>query len=354
MKFGKIRIEDGYLVFTKRMMINNLPCKDILWAYMRREDGDASEGRRIITNYLVICTRRKKHYQFDMTEKEVEECIRLLRVFNPEMAVGYPRGARLPLKSLPNTRDLGAIVALDGRHIMPKKLIRSGELYHISISDRDVLTKDYKVKTVIDLRTERERVQKPDTIMAGVKYYHIPIIDEETSGITRTGSMEESLERVLRSNGGNAQEYMERLYGNFILDDFSVKQYARFLDVLLDHEDGAVLWHCSAGKDRAGVATVLLLCALGVSRKTIREDYMRSNQYLESELTYMRRYLEAMGAENGLILNNIQILYQVQQSYISEVFRVIEREYGTVSRFLRRALYLTPKAIQELREKYLI
>ena len=37
MKYGKIRIEDGYLIFTKHMMTNNLPCKDILWAYLRRE-----------------------------------------------------------------------------------------------------------------------------------------------------------------------------------------------------------------------------------------------------------------------------------------------------------------------------
>ena len=37
MKYGKIRIEDGNLIFAKRMLINYLPCKDILWAYMRRE-----------------------------------------------------------------------------------------------------------------------------------------------------------------------------------------------------------------------------------------------------------------------------------------------------------------------------
>ena len=83
MKYGKIRIEDGYLIFTKHMMMNNLPCRDILWAYMRREGMDGVEERQLISNYLVIVTRRRKRYKFDMTEREVQEGIRLLKVLNP-------------------------------------------------------------------------------------------------------------------------------------------------------------------------------------------------------------------------------------------------------------------------------
>ena len=139
MKYGKIRIEDGYLIFTKHMMINSLPCRDILWAYLRREGNEGEEGRQIISNSLVIVTRRRKRYKFEMTEKEVHECLALLRALNPEMAVGFPRGGRIPLQSLSNTRDLGAISAKDGRHILPRKLLRSGQLYHMSLADQDVL-----------------------------------------------------------------------------------------------------------------------------------------------------------------------------------------------------------------------
>ena len=122
MKYGKIRIEDGYLIFTKHMMMNNLRCKDILWAYMRREGMDGVEERQLISNYLVIITRRRKRYKFDMTEREVQECIQLLKVLNPEMAVGFPKGGRLPLQNLWITRDLGAIITEDERHILPRRL----------------------------------------------------------------------------------------------------------------------------------------------------------------------------------------------------------------------------------------
>ena len=86
MKYGKIRIEDGFLVFTRHMMINNLPCKDIVWAYMRKEGADESDNRQLSVNYLVIVTRRKKRYKFDMTEKEIHECIRILKILKPDIS----------------------------------------------------------------------------------------------------------------------------------------------------------------------------------------------------------------------------------------------------------------------------
>ena len=143
MKFGKIRIEDGNFIFAKRMLINYLPCKDILWAYMRREGAEGGMHKQFSTSSLVIITRRRKRYEFEMTDKEIRDCIQLLRVLNPELATGFPKGARIPLKSLPNTRDLGALIAKDGRHILPHRLLRSGCLYHISLQDDDTLLDVY-------------------------------------------------------------------------------------------------------------------------------------------------------------------------------------------------------------------
>ena len=52
MRYGKIRIEDGYLAYSRHMMLNSLPCKDIVWAYMRREGDDSPGGsvKQIISN----------------------------------------------------------------------------------------------------------------------------------------------------------------------------------------------------------------------------------------------------------------------------------------------------------------
>ena len=59
MRYGKIRVEDGNLIFFRHMIQNNLPCRDIVWAYIHREGENAEEAvKQMISNYLVIITRR--------------------------------------------------------------------------------------------------------------------------------------------------------------------------------------------------------------------------------------------------------------------------------------------------------
>ena len=319
MKFGKIRIEDGNFIFAKRMLINYLPCKDILWAYMRREGVEGGMHKQFSTSSLVIITRRRKRYEFEMTDKEIRDCIQLLK-------------------------------ARDGRHILPHRLLRSGCLYHISLQDEDTLLDEYHLSTVVDFRTRMEILQKPDSILEGVEYHEIPIVDEETLGITRSKGLLE----MLLGFDQPIDEFMQKQYISFVRDDFSVKEYARFLDVLLHQEDGAVLWHCSMGKDRVGVGTALLLCALGIPRETIMEDYLRTNRYLEEDLQHMIRLLETKMIVDNETMDKIKALYRVKEEYLEAVFETIEQDYGSEEVFMRKALYLTPKAIEALRRKYLV
>lgn len=350
MRFGKIRIEDGNLIFARHMMLNNLPCKDIIWAYMRREGVEGGKQKQFTTSSLVVITRRRKRYQFDMTDREIQECLQILKALNPEMATGFPRGGRIHLQSLPNTRDLGALMTKDGRHILPRKLLRSGSLYHVSLADQDMLLEDYKLSTVIDFRTEAEREQKPDTIMKGVEYYPIPVLDEETSGITQAGTLMDMLTKFDQV----PDEFICKQYENLVRDEICIKQYANFLDVVLHQKKGAVLWHCSAGKDRVGIGTALLLYALGVPRKTIKEDFLKTNVYLDNEMQHMVRYLETRMIVTPEIMDKVRLLYKVKGEYLDTAFRTIEKDYGSVDYFMRKALYMNPKTIEALRNKYLV
>lgn len=157
----------------------------------------------------------------------------------------------------------------------PENFCSSGEIYHASHSDTRILSEEYNVKTVIDFRSAAEVKKKPDDIMAGVEYYHIPIRDEESNGNS-------FFERVM-SCYGEGERYIQERYRSLITDEYSLKQYARFLDVLLHVKNGAVVFHSTTGEDRTGVGTALLLFALGVPKETIRRDYMRSNPCLEEE-----------------------------------------------------------------------
>ena len=350
MKYGKIRIEDGFLVFTRHMMINNLPCKDIVWAYMRKEGADEGDDRQLSVNYLVIVTRRKKRYKFDMTEKEIHECIRILKILNPDMATGFPKGGRISLQSLPNTRDLGAIVTADDRHILPRRLLRSGELYHISESDKNRLREEYNLKTVIDLRSAEERKCKPDTIMAEVEYYHVPVVDEDVQVI----SNREQFVKMLAGLPDDIEEYMIRQYRNLCMDQLVLKQYARFIDILFRQEKGAVLWHCGTGKDRTGIGAAFLLSLLGVEEDVIYEDYLRTNRYMEPKLVYMQRLVQTWPEADEKMTEKLPIIYNVKEEYLAAVFETVKKTYGSMEKFFQNVFYLKPKMIEEFRNKYLI
>ena len=304
MKYGKIRIEDGFLVFTRHMMINNLPCKDIVWAYMRKEGADEGDDRQLSVNYLVIVTRRKKRYKFDMTEKEIHECIRILKILNPDMATGFPKGGRISLHGLPNTRDLGAIVTADDRHILPRRLLRSGELYHISESDKNRLREEYNLKTVIDLRSAEERKCKPDTIIAEVEYYHVPVVDEDVQVI----SNREQFVKMLAGLPDDMEEYM-------------IGQYRKLL---------------------------------GVEEDVIYEDYLRTNRYMEPKLVYMQRLVQTWPEADEKMTEKLPIIYNVKEEYLAAVFETVKKTYGSMEKFFQTVFYLKPKMIEEFRNKYLI
>ena len=311
---------------------------------------DGVEERQLISNYLVIVTRRRKRYKFDMTEREVQECIRLLKVLNPEMAVGFPKGGRLPLQNLWNTRDLGAIITEEERHILPRRLLRSGDLYHLSLADQKALCEEYRLTKVIDLRTEAEAKERPDTILPGVEYYRIPVLDEPRPGITHIRDMD----REFLKNQKDPGKFMGKVYEEILSDQYSVKQFARFVDVLLHHENGAVLWHCSTGEDLTGIATAILLCALGVSRNEIREDYRKTDTCLDKEWIYTKRLLESYPSVGEQEMENARVFFTTEEQWLAGAVSVLEKTYDSVEQFLKKGLYLTPKAQEELKTKYLI
>lgn len=145
---------------------------------------------------------------------------------------------------------------------------------------------------------------------------------------------------------------MAGLYRNLVMDPFSRQQYRKFFDILLAQEEGAVLWHCSAGKDRVGVGTALLLSALNVPRETILADYMMVNTFtadvVEGHLEKLKERLQ-----NPQLIDCLRELMQVQESYLIRVFQAIEETYGTMDAFLEKEMGLDEERRERLREMYL-
>lgn len=270
---------------------------------------------------------------------------------------------RIPLKGLCNTRDLGGYRTVDGRRIKPYKLIRSGALLDGTEEDLQILLSRYGLKTVVDFRTGEERRQKPDPVLPGVTYVENPILEEEAMGITRenenTSDGNTVVKKVIdtiRATGSTPLDYMKNMYINLIKDPFSRAQYRKFFEVLLAQEEGAVLWHCTAGKDRAGVGTILLLSALSVPGEQILADYMKVNTFAKKEIDFLMELLTE-GEERAAIkpeqAEAVRLLFTVDEAYAASVFEVMEQECGSVDAFLEQEMVLTADKRKQLEKLYL-
>lgn len=263
------------------------------------------------------------------------------------------KDGHIDLEGLPNTRDIGGIPAADGRFVKHKCLIRSGALDHATTRDLAVLLDDYKVRTVIDLRTEEERREHPDPEdgLMGVRFVDAPVLSTSTFGVTREGGVMGAL-KALRAVQKNPVGMMEEVYSSMILDENSQKGFAQFFDDVLATEEGSVLWHCTIGKDRAGLAAAFLLHVLGAPREAIVADYTATNRYVESETQNIMDALATYGLA-GKLDDSIHVINAADPRYLQAAFNAVEREYGSLDAYVRDALQVSDEKRDVLRNRYL-
>ena len=254
-----------------------------------------------------------------------------------------------------NARELGGIPVGDGRRVKAGCLIRTGMLASVSARDEERLREEFHVTDIVDLRTDVEISQHPDQTPAGMNYHWHPIFHGKVLGISREEEeAEDPVEKRLiyvRSLEGKAHDSMLRLYPMMVSDPYCVEQLAGFFRLLLAHEEGAFLWHCTAGKDRTGVTAALLLYALGASQETIYEDYLATNEALKGRHQRItREILDRTGDE--MLANQAVVLDSVHRDYLTAVFDTIDEKYGGMDNFLTGQLAVTEAERSRLREKY--
>lgn len=268
---------------------------------------------------------------------------------------------RIALKGLNNTRDLGGYHTMDGRKILPRRLLRSGALFEATKEDLKILTDPCRLGTIIDFRTGEERRQKPDPEIPGVINIFNPILDEKTVGITfeeddsQKNGNKDAVRGVLEhaaSLGGKPRLYVDQLYEDLAINSHAARSYRRFFELLLEADDRAVLWHCTAGKDRVGIGTALLLTALGVDRETIVKDFVMTNDFVAEHAEKTAVQIEAFTG-NKALGDCVRVLFTVSEEYILHAFKAMEQAYGNMDDYLEKHIGLEAENREVLKQKFL-
>lgn len=262
----------------------------------------------------------------------------------------------IALQGVLNARELGGILLKNGKKIKHGKIIRSGRLSDITDEDKKLLKEKWNVTRIVDLRNNREVAEHPDTEMEGSVYQQIAIIPGELDGISRQDDGMDPIDRAiiraenLHKNGG-AKGLLEGMYAQMAADDYCIDKIKDFFDMLLGHDEGAFIWHCTSGKDRTGVTGALILYALGADMDTIKEDYLYTNI---QNRQYRDVVLDKMRAKNAsdMRIEEIRLLESVDWVYMESFMDSIAKVYGSVDNFLADRLQLDDEKISILKSKY--
>ena len=265
----------------------------------------------------------------------------------------YERQA-IGLEGVPNARQLGSYVSKDGRRIKHGVLIRSGVLTKATDNDLCLLKEKYHVNYVFDLRTAYEVNRWPDRIIEGATYVNMPIADENNNffQLILEAPGDTAEEKLLHfAMNPKANPMMKQLYLGMVSDEYCQLQYAALLDRILRSE-GTMLWHCTQGKDRTGLATAFLLSALGFDRKTIVDDFALTNIPYQPNIDRLSKKLRELNAPN-YAFEAIQAEEGVSVENFEAALDLIDHDYGSMENYIKEIFVLTDDELDTLKDKFL-
>ena len=254
----------------------------------------------------------------------------------------------IKLESARNIRDLGGIKTMDGRTVKPCRILRGDGISNMTPGDIDILTNQYKLKTVIDLRSPKEQCEQPDTPMPGVTLHLISIDDGPSGSIVKSTDQTEMKEETMAQKLAKAPKLIDQ-YARFVQSPGSVEQIKKIMHTIIDAReiDGSVLFHCFLGKDRTGLIAMLTLSLLGVSREDIVADYCATPFWYSKALKWFFKLLFKKGSYRAG--KDFYDRFKADPSYIRHLYDTIINDYGSVEDFLRNQLDISDDLRDEFR-----
>ena len=243
----------------------------------------------------------------------------------------------IDFEKIVNPRELGGIPLSCGRHVKSGLLLRSAELSRASSGDLERLSGEFRIAKVFDFRDDSECLRSPDRPVEGAEYIHIPVLPELPAKDRKLRDMTPAF----------LEETFTQMYRDMARLDFCANAYRRFFRELLSCGGRAVLWHCTQGKDRTGIAAILLLSALGAGEETVRGEYFLTN---EAMLPLFEAYRAAGHSPEETAA--MEKLYFVMPCCLNAWYDCIKTDFGSVAAYLRVRLGLEDGDLRLLRDWY--
>lgn len=237
------------------------------------------------------------------------------------------------LASADNFRDVaGPGYATGGGAMRRGVCFRSNEL---TLTDEDATAiRDLGITAIYDLRDEHEVSAHPDAPVPGATWRHL-----EVKGIPMEAvATLESRER--------ADEVMRDVYRAFV-DHLGAREAFGTLMAAVADADAPQLFHCTAGKDRTGWASVLLMHVAGVAEADILAAYLLTNTVSTATRDkYLAMVHEHLGEDKVPVYERVMV---ADERYLQAAYDAVAASYGSLDTYLRDGLGLDDGTLERLR-----
>ncbi len=255
------------------------------------------------------------------------------------------------IKKLTYIHDLGGINTSNLHHLKHGLLFRSSNLSKIDEEGLKNLDEIYKVRNVIDLRTDDEINQQPeDFVSSRLNYMHMPLLtNEENPAVNRLNRLD-ILSDLIKLPGG-VKAHMKGLYRTLVTSPKAINMYREIFKMLLNNNNGeSFLFHCTQGKDRTGVLIYLILIVLGVSNERAKETYLSFNHrsFFKRIAIFLGMNI-AVSPRKAVALNRCLVAKRI---YINSAIEEIDIKFGGINAYIKNQIGLSEEDIKKLRKMY--
>jgi len=249
------------------------------------------------------------------------------------------------MQKLINFRDMGGYAGLDGKKVRTKRLLRAGAPCRLAPDQTQMLI-DHNLALIVDFRSAFEVEGEPVDNIDGADYVNLDVMADMASKWADPNEWKKQL--VPEAADAN----MQKNYASFVHTPSATIGFAEFLRNCAAMENGAVLLHCAAGKDRTGFAAAIILKLLGVSDEDIYADYLRTlEERRQANLEIIEKYRAAGLTDSQL--EALAVMYGVKQEYLAAAFDALIEKYGSFENYIHNGLGISQEDVAKIRANYL-
>ncbi|ANF51588.1 protein tyrosine phosphatase [Chryseobacterium glaciei] len=251
----------------------------------------------------------------------------------------------IKIKKVNNFRTVGNIKNSDGKTLKEGKFYRSGDLHKLKSSSFKELEK-LGITEIIDLRNSKEISQKPDHLPENMSYKNYSAFEDQGDQLSQAKKL------VLKGkvNGSDANKRMLDFYKDYVTENPEIIK--KIITEILE-SDQPILYHCTAGKDRTGITTALILTILKFDKETIYNDYLLSNNFRKKLI------LKRLNLANNLHfiypkmdLKVLEKLSWIESNYLNAAFDEIDKKYGSMDFYIQNVLQISEDKRKEYIKKF--